>query len=500
MGTPSLPPEVVRLILDDVDDLSLWDVLRASHVSGSWRIAARSHPILARDIVLPPEATRYDNERALSNGATSLFLDRLAALPDGQLDVAIFVPVEDGLSVDRVRSLVAPALGEYLPRLVSLTIYCNRDLVPDFLAALRAAPAPRLTFFRFVTAPGDEDDAPTRHVLPLDLFAGHAPLLHTLHMDACQFPTTAVPAFSHVRVLMRELDDEAWHNGVRDLHPERFFVNCPALEELYLNGAFCPLLSLHWGLCPPPTVANLRHLTVADAEEPEDVDEIVRALGHAAMENLEVHTMTVEAGSTDFMLGHLDDSATLELELAYVAETDPWGRGQRELARCTVYDVPRTRRRTFTHLPPGGSESLDLESVDWALQSSFFRAAHRFTSISLPGDADSWRYISTAFYDAQLLNMQHLTITLSGDRLFPAVEVDRQYSLALPALTTVTLVAEDDEEPVEVDVEDLNYLVRDLSPVPAGRSLALELHNVSLIGDIKDLAAAFDIANTREPA
>ncbi|EJD36906.1 hypothetical protein AURDEDRAFT_116991, partial [Auricularia subglabra TFB-10046 SS5] len=136
----------------------------------------------------------------------------------------------------------------------------------------------------------------------------------------------------------------------------------------------------------------------------------------------------------------------------------------------------------------------DFEYVDWALQCSFGRAAHRFTSICLPGNADSWRYLSNAFYDAQLLNMQRLTITVA-DGLFEGVDVNTHYALALPALTNVKLVAEDGET-VEVDVADLNYLVDDMFPVPAGRSLTLELVNVSLTGDRHELSSVFETAST----
>ncbi|EJD34680.1 hypothetical protein AURDEDRAFT_117583, partial [Auricularia subglabra TFB-10046 SS5] len=138
-------------------------------------------------------------------------------------------------------------------------------------------------------------------------------------------------------------------------------------------------------------------------------------------------------------------------------------------------------------------ETRAFDYVDWALQSSFVRAAHRFTSISLPGNTASWRYLSTAFFDAQLLNTQRLTINVA-DGLFEGVDVDTHHALSLPALTNVKLVAEDGET-VEVDVVDLNYLVDDIFLVPAGKSLTLELVNVSLTGDIHDLSNRFDAAS-----
>ncbi|EJD44536.1 hypothetical protein AURDEDRAFT_166320, partial [Auricularia subglabra TFB-10046 SS5] len=213
MGAPPLPPEIVRLILDEVRDLILKDVVRY--------------------IFLFSDACQ-------SRGAALLIMDRLAAIPGGNLYMDLHLTLGKGdlsrqaTAEQNVRTMLIPALAQCLPRIVTLSIVCDEEFINDVVAALRAGPAPRLKVFKFYGYQHEPRPSTKMKVLPLDLFSGEAPLLRVLQMDACQFPEVPVPAFASVRELIRVADRRAEENYYCcvQLHPERFFISCPALEQL----------------------------------------------------------------------------------------------------------------------------------------------------------------------------------------------------------------------------------------------------------------------------
>ncbi|EJD36905.1 hypothetical protein AURDEDRAFT_174072 [Auricularia subglabra TFB-10046 SS5] len=440
---PPLPAEVVRLILDGIDTLRLSDVVSASHVSHTWRVAARSHPLYARDISLRPR-------KPLSHGAVLFFLDRLAALPGGNLELTIRVAhgmprnvCEDPTAKHNFRTLVIPALKQSLPRLVTLTIVCDEDLIPDTIAALCTGAAPRLREFTFC-ASGDYEPS----VLPQDLFAGHAPLLRELQMDAFQFPAAhPVPALASVRILARYVPYDL---SVAALHPERFFVNCPALEELYIAGDMVDLTCASWSACPPPSVTKLQRLTVTNVDGDPSTEIVVRTFMHPGMQSIDVDICDLNAETVEFMIGTLHDSKAPHLDIL----------GHDCKLAFSVFDAARSWRRTFTHWYEY-TDMLELE-IEVVLLPSFTGIAHRFTHISLSEHKLAWDCMLVLFPEESLVGVQTLKAKLS-----------------LPALAEIKLVA---ETRADIDADDLVFLVENMIDVPTERRLGLGLKNVRIRG------------------
>lgn len=482
---PQLPADVVRLILDDVDDLELEDVCCASHVSQSWRLAARCHSVFSRDISI------MSDERGPSTGTVHLFLDRLGARPGYDLHLVFrlgsFWKAPKRGGADRVRQSVIPALRQSLTRLVRLTVECDECLLSDFTAALCVGPAPRLKEFKFLVPTRSESHE--RPTLPLDVFAGCAPQLLTLRMDAFQFPESAVPAFATVRSLTCIVCSET---GSPDLHPERFFVSCPALHELFIS---CRELDEEdWSLCPSPSTTHLRHLTVSAAERPECTDPVVRALSHAHTASIDVPLGLVEAGTADFLLGHLDDSAALELDLSRAFKMCSWHDRVPSLS-CTVIDAVHKRRRCFTHFIDEFMRELE-GSLQPGVDASFRRIAPRITSISHPDAEIAWDCLALLFLDADLSGVQTVTVIV-GERLglFTGLEGYPEDAPSLPSLTKVRLVA-NKEGIVDVRQKALAHVVDTMWRVPDARTLEVELVRVSLIDNKAPLANRFKIVGT----
>ncbi|EJD34647.1 hypothetical protein AURDEDRAFT_176318 [Auricularia subglabra TFB-10046 SS5] len=405
-----------------------------------------------------------------------------------------------------------------LPRLKTLSLQCNESLIPEMLTALRAGPAPILTGFEFSyphddsrlhegfvshdgsgshdesepddepssrdePSPHDQDSpnestcAPAVPVLPLDLFAGSAPQLQTVCMDACRFPASPVPALVNVRVLIQTLDsgDDCADSEVdllREHHRERVFVSCPALEELSITCRCCDLTKASWAACPPTAVTRLRRLIVVAncCDSTKSMEVVVRTFAHIAMENIEVATFDVNFATLSLMLGHLDNSPTLELDIrctyrhAFLPPT----------LRLSIFDEAHARRRTLTH------DSKDVLDDFDEVVTCFTRVAHRITGISLPASKYAWNFLIALFQEARLASVDTLRVTLEEGALS---QLKLDGPLVLPALARIELNTGDSGH-VEVASHEVLYLVRTILCVPEGQKLALKMTNVHLRGDI----------------
>ncbi|EJD36887.1 hypothetical protein AURDEDRAFT_188246 [Auricularia subglabra TFB-10046 SS5] len=480
MCAPSLPVDVVRLLLEKVDYLKLDHVVRMSHVSHTWRIAARSHPLYARDITLPP----LEN---LSRGAVLFFLDRLAA--GGSLQLKIFMGVgtlsENSRATHDFRTMVIPALARSLDRLVTLAIQCDADLIPDMLAALCTGAAPRLEVFQFYPPVHRPRPSYVMPVVPPDLFSRHAPQLRELQMEACQFPETApVAALAHVRLLIYEVDNTAGIDGLVSLHPERFFVSCPALEELYIEGGGLDVKHASWDACPPPSVTKLLHLTLTSAMGNRGTEVFVRTFAHPGMQSISVETAEVNAATVDLMIGTLDDCEALHLDID----------GDVDELKCSVLDAARSRRRTFVH------QDIDMESLEEdpadLFVDAFARIARRFTCISVTQSACAWNYLVALFSEEDLIRVETLKIMPTSDR-FEDFDPEPERTLTFPALREIELVSEFGMR--GVDVDDLLFLVDGMLDFAAGRRLRLVLKNVRLDGDTNLLSDRFEDVSPSAP-
>ncbi|EJD44535.1 hypothetical protein AURDEDRAFT_166319 [Auricularia subglabra TFB-10046 SS5] len=374
--------------------------------------------------------------------------------------------------------MLIPALAQCLPRIVTLSIVCDEEFINDVVAALRAGPAPRLKVFKFYGYQHEPRPSTKMKVLPLDLFSGEAPLLRVLQMDACQFPEVPVPAFASVRELIRVADRRAEENYYCcvQLHPERFFISCPALEQLLLNANTFNLTRSSWDACPPPSVTKLLDLTVIVVDCDECTAVVVRTFAHPGMLRMEVETEDVNTATARLMIATLDDSDALHLDLV----------GDEYELNCVVLDAARHRRRTFVH---SEDEEISDMNPEEPLVPAFAHVARRFTRLSVSDSAYAWNHLLLLFPEEPLASVQTLKLRLTKAS-FADFEPARK--LALPALTHIKLAAEKGTGTKTVDADDLLYFVESFLDLPEGWTLKLALKNVQVGGDTDLLSDHFE--------
>lgn len=204
----SIPSELLSFVLDN---LSLTDVLRVSHVSTRCRAVARSHPTFWRDIFL----------HSVSGPDMDFFIARLESTAASGLCIYI-----DILHVDASRpetAAVLSAVGRQLPRTTSLHLCLHRGLAPYRLAPL-CQPAPLLEKLDL--------DFRNRHgpaSLPGKLFGGLCPNLRSLGLIECLLPRHPITAFANVRRLRFGLLDP-------QIIPTDFFTQFPSLSDLEIDS------------------------------------------------------------------------------------------------------------------------------------------------------------------------------------------------------------------------------------------------------------------------
>lgn len=117
-----LPPELLLRVLNFARDS---DLIRASHVSQSWRATAHDHPSFWRDV----QVTNMDGEQRLSRSRREKLLTRLAHKPDAparfHCDATIFHSSAAGPTCEPV---LVPILAAQTHRFVTLHLELDRDL------------------------------------------------------------------------------------------------------------------------------------------------------------------------------------------------------------------------------------------------------------------------------------------------------------------------------------------------------------------------------------
>ncbi|EJD34684.1 hypothetical protein AURDEDRAFT_131029 [Auricularia subglabra TFB-10046 SS5] len=437
-------------------------------------VSPMSEVTVTQDISLARDGT---SEGGLTASAVNLFLDRLGALPDGKLNLYILLLHLSGHARAKraVRSAIIPALRESLSRLELLWIRCDEELIPEILAALSSGPAPRLKKFQFASSL-DRTGA-ISHTLPVNLFAGHAPALRDVQADSSHFPASAIPAFAGVRVLTRDLDGD--YEGIRELHPERFFVSCPALEELRITGNGYDLHDASWDACPPPAMTNLRRLTINVVDHELDTDLVVHTFAHTGMASIDVDTTDVSNATLNLLLSHLDDSEDLELDVTWF----------NTIVFCSVYDSSRARRRTMSHTASEDTVMGILEGpggrIADELVPSFADIAHRIVRISLSAMYDAWDFLRSILPDTALPRVGTLSITLFEES-FP--ETEPHGCLQLPALRRVELIAGEEQGILEIGAADLTFLAVDMLGLDQKRHLDIALKRIRIRDDTDKLS------------
>ena len=154
-------------------------VIRASHVSGHWRAAARSSPVFWRTIRLA----------AFSIPALELFVDRLDSSQTMGIAVCVdFLGPSIEICSEYVMRTVTHALLCHLHRIEILALHLRFNNLQELLARL-TLPAPLLQSLELEAHPRTGDALR----LPLELFVGAVPRLVHLKLRNIAIPLKAVP-------------------------------------------------------------------------------------------------------------------------------------------------------------------------------------------------------------------------------------------------------------------------------------------------------------------
>ncbi|KAH7101088.1 hypothetical protein BKA62DRAFT_672207 [Auriculariales sp. MPI-PUGE-AT-0066] len=202
MSSP-LPPE---LVADVVQNLTISDLLRASHVCVSWRAIARGCPVFWQEIKL----------HASSSSAADFFIARLNQTNITGISVTIRLQWLDDLQTCVVVTLIA-----HMFRVEKLALRFRGSEEQSALHIVRQ-PADSLRTLRI--------DSLTMITLPEDLFAGHAPLLCELELCSVRLPPQPIAVLESCKVVILQRDH--MDDVARDNNLMRF----PRLESLTLDG------------------------------------------------------------------------------------------------------------------------------------------------------------------------------------------------------------------------------------------------------------------------
>ncbi|EJD38620.1 hypothetical protein AURDEDRAFT_128812 [Auricularia subglabra TFB-10046 SS5] len=512
-GAVGLPDDVLRLILDN---LEVCQLLVAARVSRAWRAVALAHPVYSRKVALYL-TTHSPNKHGQMSTEISFFCRRLASpCSSGNIvSLELYLNFRPSMlaSLDVDWALPFQAARACMERLDFLCLRVNESLL-SLARALLNSPAPRLVEFRLGI---HECSKPSRRrALTNRLFSGDAPRLQRLRLDGWAFTVplvgppgtgttngTAVPisALSHVTELRLQLN---WsYPAQRVIHLERFFVHCPRIERLVLRGGYSTAF-LHrgqsWAALPRPDALNLRHVSLlgdvvpdlqTSAPDPEieawklDVTAVVRGLGHAQMETLEVNTIATTTPTLMLILSHFGTDP-----LHFDAST-----GSGEYLRVTVRSLARPCTRTLVHML-SYTDQVDAPMFQRCLA----QLAANIVRLTVHRTLTAWHFVSEIFecprrYIGVLPNVRRLSVVLGyvdGEMR----EDDDRYSmqshaghccfhlgvtsLDLPALECVELVGPA-EDPLYA--EDVALLMGKGLRRTARRNLVLVLNNIQIEGD-----------------
>ncbi|EJD47476.1 hypothetical protein AURDEDRAFT_163344 [Auricularia subglabra TFB-10046 SS5] len=216
LGARTLPVELLSLVFDD---LSLEELLGASHVSTFWRAVAQRHQTFWRDIMLC----------ALSTTALDFFQARLDAGMARTVAIRILIP--EILHPERLRSIVLPTLARNLFRVDTLCLKIDVAFDADVFDVLRHS-APRMhTFDVFMVRKTRTSDA-----LPVDLFGAQAPNLRFVRLINVQLIAGRLPPALSTIDTLRYCFDEP------QSLPTTLFTHCKRLQTLVITGTHCSLI------------------------------------------------------------------------------------------------------------------------------------------------------------------------------------------------------------------------------------------------------------------
>ncbi|EJD35651.1 hypothetical protein AURDEDRAFT_175298 [Auricularia subglabra TFB-10046 SS5] len=443
----SLPVELMTMILDDVDLPSL---LRLSHTCRRWRSVSRSHPRFWRDIRLA----------SVSTSALDLFHARLDQTTDSDIHVDIMLP--DALDHGRIRSVVLPAVGRNLHRIVESQIMLHYETATYALYAFMGA-ASRLQRFALGFFHG-ADKPPVQ--LPTDILSGHCPSLRLLTLKNAAFPKDPILSFGQVHHLLFGCDGPY-------VFPLCLFQHFPSLRVLSVHGGMC--------LGAEPVGEAAREVTIPQlatfAVHIADCDHL--ALFGAVPRLSEIARVTCREPHVDLMRVLLDHlHGPLELDIVVP--------GVREDQIEVGFSTPSSdRSRVFVE------DSTRIHS-DWPRDIVFAPdVAERVTALRL---TTKLAWLVPLF--AELPACTTLAVEV-GDMVDLAVEFTA--TLALPALKSIIVRGRPEQGPVSVSAEALReFLLRILGTRTAQPTLRIE-ESLTLTGDSRALMRDYGVESEDEP-
>ncbi|EJD54975.1 hypothetical protein AURDEDRAFT_155214 [Auricularia subglabra TFB-10046 SS5] len=182
LGVPTLPVELLSLVYDN---LSLQELLGASHVSKFWRTVALRHRTFWRDVTLS----------SLSTAALDFFHARLDAGSSRSVTIRMILPKVEFPA--RLRSVALPAVTANLHRIDVLRLKIDVAFDFDCFSALRYSAARLKRLDVIMVSETRASDA-----LPVDLFASQAPNLRVVRLVNAQlYADRLPPAFSAIATL-----------------------------------------------------------------------------------------------------------------------------------------------------------------------------------------------------------------------------------------------------------------------------------------------------------
>lgn len=341
----SLPADITQLVFDE---LSLHNLLVASHVCTEWRTLAHGHPTFARNIDFIYHRTTWPPASAID------FLIARTGATNGALKLTLFISGVPQFT----KEIILPLLAQCLHRVVELRVMVHWSAAADLLLALER-PAPLLTWLRMGALNPDNVLIPE---LSPQFLGGTAARLETFYTHGFDGTsgTTVIPALTATKSLIYE---------PHDLHPpdsalvQRMMALLPNLEKLNMTGISWPSDSNGYHI-----VAPLRRLEI-------DVGPVstslLAAFASPDLEYLSAEGPCVDAAVFDIMVLPLAGDLTLEIACR---------REMMDIWFIRLRDA-RQKVRQMNYWDAAG-ESVDGDISN--LVPLYHGIAHRITHASLP--------------------------------------------------------------------------------------------------------------------
>lgn len=304
MSCQRLPAELLSKIFDE---LTLAELVTASHVAATWREIAHRHRKFWYDITLDAPG---------STGALDLFASRLASGGDKPIALSIQQPENsDPITKFFMRQRVLPALKLHMNRVERLELVVNVALARQVWNALKD-PAARLYRFtlRFFWPLNDRRQRPPP-VVPDDVFARNAPRLRTFNNASAVLHRPFPSAMRGLETLVFNMRYTVFPIELADV-----FAHCSSLKQLFIAGNSCTIVDR-------PHVSPLPALQVLYVNLPPGATTIA-VLEAPSIRAAHIPRISCSLGEENarLMISHVEDpkgNAPLTLEMYKTTPSHP---------------------------------------------------------------------------------------------------------------------------------------------------------------------------------